>query len=159
MPRCALPEHIDEPHEWDGKDDDQFWFTRWRKRVKHLFAFSHRCKPGIALSPFPPFILTRQWRNAPVELLLLKGKGEARYEAEDDGPVYLSRQQLWCRWHIQIQWPLFFAFHWYWKSKNVLPFLTKEDRDGKIVFFYVGAKRDADGIFWWPAIFFGRNWK
>lgn len=160
--RTALPPHLDEPEEIENAfpDDSQSGqLIRWiKKKTKHWLAFSHRSPRGIAYSPFPPFILFRQWRMMPVKLVLLRGEGLPRYEYEDSDSGYLSRQQLWCRWHVQIQWPLFFAFHWYWKAEDVLPFLTTGDRDGKLVFFYLGAKRDTD-CFWYLAVYAGGNWK
>lgn len=159
--RSALPPHLDEQEEIDNAfpDDSQYGgFWKWlKKRTKHWLAFGHRSPKGIAYSPFPPFILSRQWRQCPVKIFTARGLGEWRYEI-DAYQKYLSRQQLWCRWHIQIQWPLFFAFHWYWKAEDVLPFLTMGDRDGKLVFFYLGAKRDTD-CFWYLAVYAGGNWK
>jgi hypothetical protein len=54
---------------------------------------------------------------------------------------------------------LFLCFHWYKKGADVLPAGTRGDRDGKIVLAYVGAKRDADRVFWYVAAFVGRNFK
>ena len=164
VPKSALPEHIDEAHEWDGKDDDQHWYTKWRKYVKGWFAFGPRATERWA-----------KWRKYPIILVAVRGNGFWRFEDDvQDGtptpshrcmkwasaePWYLSRIQLWTRWHIQIQWPLFIAAHYYKRSEDRLQFPDKADRDGKLWFFYVGAKRDADKVYWCPAIYIGRNWK
>ena len=173
VPKSALPEHIDESHEWDGKDDDQHWYTKWRKKVKHWMAYGPRATEWWA-----------RWREYPKTLFAVAGEGFWRFETEseteigligaeftpstdgawyilntDFGNYYITRVQLYSRWHLQIQWPLFIAFHWYVKSEDVLRFPDKTDRDGKLWFFYVGAKRDADKVYWCPAIYLGRNWK
>lgn len=156
MPRSALPEHINEAHEWDGKDDDQHWYTKWRKSVKHLMAFGPRAKESWA-----------RWREVPKILFCAKGRGPWRWEyfdGSDTGPMitgkhYVTRCQLWTRWHIALQWPLFFSCHFYPKASDVIPAGQREDRDGKLWLFYIGAKRDADRVYWFPAFYIGRNWK
>ncbi len=155
----ALPEHINSPEEWAGKDDDQHWFTAWRKAVKGWFAYGPRDAHWY-----------HRWREFPIVLFALFGAGESRWESSGGElrlralnnmilffkptTVYLSRIQYWCRWSIQLQWPLFFAFHFYFKPG---PYGT--DMDGKLFFFYVGAKRDADKVYWFPSIYVGLNWK
>ena len=110
----ALPEHINEPHEWDGKDDDQLgWWGRFRKKYKGYFAFGPRDEHWY-----------HRFRYKPVTLFALFGRGEARWENDfmairsTNNPVlwyfpsyngfYLSRVQYWCDWHIQLQWPVVF---------------------------------------------------
>lgn len=87
-------------------------------------------------------------------------------DADDPIPVlknltgyYLSRCQYWCEWHTAILWPLFFSAHKYDNPKDVIPVGTKEDRDGKIKMLYLGAKRDADNVTWFPALYGGANYK
>ena len=146
MPWSALPPHIDEPHEWDGKDDDDHWYTSWKKQVKGWFAFGPRCTEWWAKT-----------REYPAVLFKLKGKKEWRWET-DPGPGvtliqcmrrmgdswYLSRVQKWTPWHIALQWPLFFSSH-----------VTIR---GTVWQFYIGMKRDADRVFW-VSLFFGKGWK
>lgn len=124
---------------------------------------------------WPPFIVSRKWRKVPVTLWAKREGGPWRYEADgkpdeashlppkeftkDHPDYYLSRNQYWCESHTQIQWPLFYCTHKYNSPADVLPSGTRGDRDGKIVLFYIGAKRDADKIFWWIAAFLGRNFK
>jgi hypothetical protein len=165
MPRSALPEKIDEAHEWSGKDDDQHWYTRWRKYAKPWMAFGPRSKEWWA-----------RWREVPVVLYAKKGPGYWRFEADGKPDLwsdvedprkflkyqpsyYLSRNQLWCEWHKQIQWPFFVCEHRYLDPKDVIPVGRREDRDGKIEMKYFGAKRDADRVFWFPAIYPGKNFK
>lgn len=176
MPKSALPDHIDEPHEWDGKDDDDHWYTKWRKKVKHLMAFGPRSPKGIAFGLFPPFIFCRKWREIPTFIFALKGAGPYRWEYKNKNRIdqasnlpplekdeeagwYLPRTQLWTRWHFQLQWPLFFAFHFYFKKEDVIRERLREDRDGKLIFFYIGAKRDGDRVYWYPSLYLGLNWK
>ena len=114
MPKCALPENLDEASEWKGTDDD-VWYMRWRLHVKGWFAFSNRCPKGITgtLIFFPglyvlpisiwftgwswwylwPAILipvSRQWRKMPTVIFAAKGKGPWRIESSDgemDAPL------------------------------------------------------------------------
>lgn len=142
----AMPAHLDEPHEWVGKDHDKVWWTKWLKYIKGWFAFGPLSKYGWA-----------RWRDKPVVLFKMKGKGEWRYERdghEGDNQStrrrgdswYLSRVQKWCNWHVQLQWPLFFAAHIYLEMDKPL-------------YFYVGAHRDGDRMYRFPSAFFGLTWK
>lgn len=130
-----LPEHINEPHEWNGKDDDDHWYTAWRKYVKGYFCFKFGRLPRVVFA----------------------ARGAGRWRLEDDtfsggldagvlvnrkfgGGWYLSRVQYWTNWHLALQWPLFLHGHY-----------------GKWQ-FYVGFKRDADKVYW-LALYAGRVWK
>lgn len=153
MSWSSLPEHVNSPEEWNGKDDDQHFYTRWIKSVKGWFAYSYRSK-----------YWWERWRKKPVVLLAFFGHGESRWENDlmalrsvnktvalyyppkNGWSFYLSRVQYWCDWHIQLQWPLFFAFHF------------KHGKTG-LINFYIGAKRDADKVYWWPAIYVGTSYK
>lgn len=150
MPWSALPDHINEPHEWDGKDDDKLgWWGRFRKAHKGWFAFGPRATEWWA-----------RWREVPRILYAIRGNGSFRFENTDgtdtfyddccnpyphkgwltEHNYYLSRVQLWCDWHIGLQWPLFLHGHFRgWQ-------------------FYIGFKRDADRVYW-LAGFLGRVWK
>lgn len=149
----ALPQHINEPNEWDNKDDDRHWYTSWRKAVKGWFAYGPR-----------DIHWYHRWRKNPITLLAIFGKGESRWENDilairsipktilfynpGNTGFYLSRVQYWCNWSFQIQWPFFIGFHWYYGKTN---------KQG--VQLYIGTKRDADKVYWFPAIFLGRTWK
>lgn len=150
MPKSALPEHLDEAHEWDGKDDDDHWYTSWRKHVKGWFAFGPRAMEWWA-----------KFREYPKLLVVVYGRGRLRWENTDGSisdaisqpsfignqsflwtgeAVYLSRVQYHTNWHIQLQWPLFLGFHFrQWQG-------------------YIGFKRDADRVYW-LALYLGKIWK
>lgn len=143
MPWSALPPHKNRPQYWDGYDDDDHWYTKWRKQVKGWFAFGPRATERWA-----------RFREFPITLVAFFGPGESRWENDVmavrsvNKPVflfhptafYLSRVQYWTDWHVQLQWPLFFGCH----------FARYQ--------FYIGFKRDADRVYW-LALFFGRMWK
>lgn len=158
----ALPEHLNSQEEIEANfpDDGQYgdtWYgrlwRRWNKITKASTAFGPR-----------DIHWYHRWRKNPITLIALFGKGESRWENDifairsvnksvllyNPGRTgfYLSRVQYWCDWHIQIQWPLFFSFHFYFGKTN---------KQG--VQFYIGAKRDQDRVYWCPAIFLGRTWK
>jgi hypothetical protein len=179
MPRCALPEHLNDPDEIENAfpDDSQYGslWKRWNKMVKPIEAWGPRCPKGIAFSMWPPWILSRKWRENPIVLLAQRGPGYWRLE-KDGAPdivtadklsdamkehpdYYLSRNQYYCRSHWQISWPLFFCWHKYDATAQVMALGTREDKDGQITMGYIGAKRDADKVFWWIAAFFGRCFK
>lgn len=145
MPWSALPPHLNSPGAWNGKDDDDHSWTKWRKAVKGWFAFGPRAKEGWA-----------RFREWPITLVAISAKGQLRFENDylaikaPAKPVffydsrfnrfYLSRVQYWVDWDLQIQWPLFLGFHWKgWQG-------------------YIGFKRDADKVYW-LALYFGRTWK
>ena len=149
MPKSALPEHLDEAHEWDGKDDDDHWYTSWRKHVKGWFAFGPRATEWWA-----------KFREYPVTLLALRGNGTWRFETNETSfefgmftpffhlldwklskdSHYLSRVQYYNDWHIALAWPLFLHGHvGNWQ-------------------FYIGFKRDADRVYW-LALYLGKIWK
>jgi len=150
-PWDCLPEHINEPHEWDGYDDDDHFYTRWRKKVKGWFAIgnaANRSKHKWA-----------NWRELPITLFVTHGVGSLRFESTDgsfdivmpstkrtwwyevpNSDLYLSRVQYWCGWHIALEWPLFLHGHYgNWQA-------------------YIGCKRDADKVYW-LSVYLGRCWK
>lgn len=150
MPWSALPEGLNKPSDWNGKDDDKFWFTKWRKSVKGWFAFGPRAKEWWA-----------RFRKVPVCLFYIGGKGVMRIEDDQieagimslkglHGPWYLSRIQYWTRWHLQIQWPFFIAFHCYWKEEDVPPCPWRPLETGikHMFYFYWGFSRDSDKVYW-----------
>lgn len=130
--------------------------------------------PGFYLLPFTiwftgwswwylfPFVIipvARKWRLMPKVLFALKGKGEWRLENTDSTSIisspklrvdgyYLSRIQLWSRWHFAFSWPFLFQFHWYWKAVDVLAPNENKNVDGKYFGGYRGWHRDEDEIFW-----------
>jgi len=160
MPWSALPEHLNTPEKVAAAfpDDSQFG-TNWFGRLYQWF--QKQSKPWTAFGPRATEWWAR-WRELPVVIFAIFGPGESRWEESSAlfairsvrTPVifhwpqflYLSRIQLWCDWHIQVQWPLFFAFHVYY-GKN------------KLIYSYIGAKRDGDRVYWFPAVYIGFVWK
>lgn len=148
-PWDALPPHLNTPEAWKGTDWDKNFLQRWLLKYKGWFAFGPRANEDWAC-----------WREWPITLLALRGKGSWRLEDDTEDfrrrltkgirwavweGCYLSRIQKWAAWSIQIQWPLFVAIHFY---------------IGKtLVFFYIGAHRDSDKVYWIPSIFLGTVWK
>ena len=122
--------------------------------------------------PFAPIPLARKWRPVPRPVVAFKGRGMWRMEKDgaDDlmsatpkvnrfSGYYLSRCQYWTRWHVAIQWPLCLSIHWYKSADAVIPAAERGDRDGKIRLLYIGAKRDADAIYWLWGFYIGTNFK
>ena len=168
MSWSALPEHLNTPEKVEAAfpDDNQFgdvWFGRlykwFNKETKAMTAFGPRANEWWA-----------RWREWPITLFAAFGEGNSRWENDfialrslnkplffynsEDNRFYLSRIQFYCKWSIQLQWPLFFACHWYFKDVRYT-----NETDGKLIFFYVGAKRDADKVYWFPSAYIGLNWK
>ncbi len=154
----ALPPHLNSPGEIEAnfRDDSQFSGVLgrlWRR-------FKKATKASMAYGPRDIHRYHR-WRKLPMTLLAVFGPGESRWESSG-GEIavrslnttvfmytpwnfYLSRIQCWCDWSIQLQWPLFLACHYKLKSKAL--------------FFYVGCKRDADEVYWFPSVFVGLTFK
>lgn len=111
LSKAALPDHIDQPEEWKGTDDD-VWYMRWRLYVKHWFAFSCTTDrvakqgldlsfvfmPGLFVLPFtvwftgwswwylfPIGILPvfKRWREYPTTIFAAHGSGPIRLESTD----------------------------------------------------------------------------
>lgn len=150
MCREALPKHIDEASEWAGTDHDTWWM-RWFIPLKLKYCVfgprdSHKW---------------HKWREWPLCVFFLRGEGYTRLEDDkrdkrstkkklvmeqsSEAKGYVSRIQKWCKWHVQLQWPLFFACH-----INI---------KGKPLYFYLGAHRDADKVYWIPSAYIGLKWK
>ncbi len=173
MTRSALPEHLNDPEEIENSfpDDKQFGegffgriYTWFHKRTKVWTAFGPRATEWWAC-----------WREFPITICAFSGNGYLRWETTDgkkvsigesqnvlwimsahnpDGDrVYLSAINYWCRWSIQLQWPLFFAIHLYFKDPPSFPNKPIDDR--KMIYFRMGARRDADKVYWFPSLFFG----
>ena len=150
MPWSALPDHLNNPEKWRGTDDDT-WYMRWRLQIKGWFAYGPRCKEWWA-----------SWKVPPKCLLKLGGKGSWRVETDPlSGGRYLSRVQYWKRWHVQIAWPLMFAFHFYFKDSDTLPVSLNSGAsvDNKLFYFYIGSSFDHDSVYWFPAMYVGLTWK
>lgn len=68
---------------------------------------------------------------------------------------YLSAIQYWTKWHLQIQWPFFVAFHFYIDDVPVYP---EKGSHKRVLYFRFGARRDADKVYWFPSLFLGLSW-
>lgn len=162
MPFDALPPGFDNSQ----KGDWNFWPFRYIR--PSLTAFGPRCTEWWA-----------KWREFPTILFAKRGKGPWRSELTDGYQqyaaetldqlkplvyvlrgrqfgaehVYLSAIQYFCRWHIQFQWPLFFAIHWYKKSTDVPEYPNKPTVQP--IYFRIGARRNADGFYDFPSAHIG----
>jgi|SRR6185436_1504339 len=157
MCKSALPERLQHPEAWKGTDDD-VWYLRWSLPYKGWNAFGPRDKHWY-----------HRWREMPLTLFAMFGKGDSRWESTASEirlrsinktvlffkptNVYLSAIQYWCRWSFQIQWPFFIAFHFYFKDTPYPANVT-----GKMFYFRFGCRRDADIVYWFPSLFIGLTW-
>lgn len=181
MPKSALSPRLLDADNWKGTDDD-VWYMRWRIKLKYLFAYGPRAtewwakwrefpKTLIAFKSKQGFfrIETEGWdRDSGWDCLYDADVivNQDLWAVESNNPYadilqegYLSRIQRYTRWSFQIQWPFMVAFHFYWKKEDVPVYGEQKDTDGKLWFFYFGAHRDADKVYWCPSAFIGRVWK
>lgn len=137
----AMPIKLGTPEAWNGKDDDDHWYTSWKKQVKGWFAFGPLSEYSWARFRYYPkllFIITRQPSSVRYENDAKQWDAFQVNEFFDGG--YVSRVQYSLDWHIGLQWPLFLHGHYGdWQ-------------------FYIGFKRDADRIYW-LSLYFGKKWK
>lgn len=174
MPKEALPDHLRfdlNPDAWKGTDNAS-WLMRLKKRIQTVFAGSHRVPKGFW-----------KFREFPTTIFTVRGKGAFRLESstgdqvyrdndpryrgliwweptdpDQKGRVYLSRIQIWCRWHFAIQYPLFIQGHVFWRERDIVPWPDYQSDFGisKYFSFQAGWKRDSDGVSW-PTVFIGGN--
>lgn len=170
MPKSALPEHLNDPEEIENSfpDDKRFGdgffgriYTWFHKTTKTWTAFGPRATEWWA-----------KWRELPVTVFAAFGPGLSRWE-DTDGELqkgtpypkrlwmfkprvmYLSAIQYWTKWHIQIQWPLFIACHYY---IDPVPKWDGVATGRRVFYFRIGARRDADRVYWCPSFFIGLTW-
>lgn len=149
MPIDALPEgYVIGP-------DNQSWLMRLKKKAQ------------FALAAGPRSHGFWKWRDIPITLIGLRGKGIWRYEdtggdnitavSKPDNVVfeklrynYISRIQPWARWGIVLQWPLFFNCWFIYREKDVVSPPRYKSSFGifRMFTFGVGFKRDADKVYW-----------
>jgi hypothetical protein len=171
MPLDALPERLQTAEAWKNTDMDNI-FQRWIIKnpwIHGLLAYGPRSKHKWAC-----------WRTIPKVLFAIKGEGPWRWE-HDEAPTladydkgvlkdktlshagyYLSRIQYWCRWHFSIQWPFIITFHVYFKKKDIMPVELSTSHNlpnNTLIYFYIGAHRDGDVVYWFPSAFLGGTWK
>lgn len=174
MPKSALPPHLQDV-EASFPDDSQFgtktlfgrayyWF---KKKTKTWHAFGPRATEWWA-----------RWREFPKTLFAVIGPGFVRFETEtwergivvetfipvkdirvirnaNFGNYYLSAIQYYLKWHIAVQWPLHIQAHVY---IDKIPKTREETSARRVLFFRMGARRDADKVYWCPSLFIGLNW-
>ena len=142
------------PEGFELGPDNRTWLMRLKKKFQ------------IAILAGPRSHGFWKWREMPKQLYLVAGKGMRRYENADGSwtigveftepkdtlnpDFYLSRIQPWCRWHISLQWPLFFNCHIIYRSKNVVEWPAYQSAFGicKMLTFGIGFKRDSDRVYW-----------
>jgi hypothetical protein len=158
MPLSALPPRLQAEENWKGTDDD-VWYMRWRIPLKGLFAYGPLATESWA-----------HWREYPKVLFVRHGKGSLRWESDignecicpafespacGNVPMYLSAIQYWTKWHFQISWPFFVAFHFYFDE---VPTYANRADNKRVLYFRFGARRDADRVYWFPSLFLGGSW-
>jgi len=154
-PRSAYPPHLQDIDEaWKGTDNAS-WLMRMKKRVQYWFSGGPRVPSGFW-----------KFREIPKTLFAFGGKGYWRWENSDGSETrtswspgfYLSRIQIWNRYHVALQWPLFFSCHLFYFEEDVMPFpmYMSSFGIGKMFNFYIGWKRDADMVSV-PTLFAGGN--
>ena len=153
MPKSALPPHLQD-FDWQGTDNAS-WLMRQKKKLQYLITAGPRVPSGFF-----------KWRDIPKCLFAKRGEGYYRLENTDGTEFryfgtpnyypkvfYLSRVQPWCRWHVSLQWPLFFNFHVMYSHKSVVEPLKYQSSFGitKMLTFGIGFKRDGDKVYWLTA--------
>jgi hypothetical protein len=167
MPRSAIPQHVLD-RDWKGTDNDS-GLMRLKKKIQYIFAAGPNVPSGFW-----------KWREMPLSLFSIKGKGVWRVENTDGSKSgvlyqkiltkwntcwsnqikYISRIQPWCRWHITLQWPLFFNCSVIYRSRDVRTYPIYQSTFGitKMFTFGVGYKRDGDKVYW-PTANIGGNFE
>ena len=165
MPKSALPPHL-QNFDWQGTDNAS-WLMRQKKKIQYLLAAGPRVPSGFF-----------KWREIPKLMFYAGGAGWPRLENtdgkvtghqqlkngfrweqfnvgyhHDPKPAYLSRIQPWLRWHVSIQWPFFFNFHYFMKHKDKVkpPIYRSSFGISKLITFGFGFKRDGDKVYWLTA--------
>lgn len=141
MPKSALPEHIDEPSEWEGTDWD-WWGQRWMLKIKGWFAYGPRATEWWA-----------KWRPVPKDLININAtRKEVVANLE-----YTSVIQYYTRWHFLLQWPFHVSFHYYWDGSFVPMEGTRPKNLNilQMIFIRFGARFDNDQVYWFPSLFVG----
>jgi hypothetical protein len=183
MPKSALSPRLQDPANWTGTDDDN-WLMRWRIPLKGLFAYGPRATEWWAKwREWPKTLFAIRARQGTFRVETETWERDSGWDCEYDVPYlvnekqlfawrnvnpmlvefvegYLSRVQYYTRWHFQIQWPFMVAFHFYFKAKDVPEYgKPRPELNNKLFYFYLGAHRDGDKVYWFPSAFMGLTWK
>ena len=166
MPTSALPPGFNNTQTGDWKNIWPFKYI-----TPSWTAFGPRCTEWWA-----------KWREFPVVLVALKGAGVWRSEPTDgrdngigetvsvalhpaqlfrdnswivEAPErqrYISVIQYWAKWSIIVQWPFSIAISYYLDPTPAFPILPAAKR---VLFFRIGARRNADGFYDFPSAYIG----
>lgn len=177
MPLSALPIRLQLDENWKGTDDD-VWYMKWRIPLKGLFSYGPRADEWWAKWrewPITVFAIRSKKGSFRTETEEYKRdssredyNNNTSFFMEDNVRLvfwqgkqreivrgYLSAIQYWTKWHIQIQWPFFVAFHFYIDEVPVYP---DHGENKRVLYFRFGARRDADKVFWFPSLYGGLRW-
>lgn len=155
---------------WGQRWWNRSWFafgpraTGWRKwREWPVTVFAIRSKEGVFRTETETYerdSSRADWHNRTsffmennIRLVFWHG-GNAK-ENREITQGYLSAIQYWTKWHVQIQWPFFVAFHY---CIDEVPKMGESTANKRVVYFRFGARRDADKVYWFPSIFVGLTW-
>ena len=175
MPKSALPEWYHEKAKGTGTDWDNpiqgwmrkawfgygprasEWWARWREFPITLLAI--RSKQGVFRTETEGWTRdsSRSDYHNRVSLFNQDNIRLVFWEEKKREIVqgYLSAIQYWTKWHVQIQWPFFVAFHYY---IDEVPRYPEKGSNKRVVYFRFGARRDADKTYWFPSLFIGLSW-
>jgi len=168
MPWDALPEHINEPHEWEGTDWDN-WFQRSWIKIKGWFAYGPRSKHWWARWQQPVLKFgygVKRWEHLKHPDLYLKDRKFDNPKTvavlQEDG-YFPSVVQYWSRAHflltyapgsLGLGWGV--SFHWFWPWAKPLPYPEKGDFTIKdMVSVRFGTRWDKDQVNWFPSAAIG----
>jgi hypothetical protein len=136
------------------------WWAKWREWPVTLFAI--RSKEGMFRTETETYdrdSSRENWHNMPsfwmennIRLVFWNGADGKEREITRG---YLSAVQYWTKWHIALQWPLQLQFHYYLDD---VPKYPEHAGNRRVIFVRIGARRDADKVYWFPSIFIGLQW-
>lgn len=151
----VIPEKFqDVDKAWIGTDNASA-LMRFKKRIQYWLAIGPLGNHWYCKTRFLPKTLFVKYGGGPLRYENSNGKMTSRVPKST---MYLSRIQCWARWHVAVQWPLFFQAHLVYKQKNVPAYPEYRSDFGidKMINIQFGFKRDGDE---WHILtaFFGGN--
>lgn len=178
MPQSAMPEWIKPQSAGTGTDWDTWyqrwwnkaWFAygpratqrwaKWREWPTTLFAI--RAKEGFFRIETETFERdSSREDNHNQTKFVMENNIRAVFWNGLDGKereitrAYLSAIQYWTKWHFAVLWPLHIQFSYYIDD---VPSFPAKAGDRRVVYIRIGARRDADKVYWWPSLFIGLTW-
>lgn len=179
MPESAMPDWIKPTAAGTGTDWDnpiqkywnKAWFAygpratqawaKWREWPVTIFAI--RAKEGYFRVETETYDRdsgrennhnrTSFWMENNIRLVFW-GDGDGKGQREITRG-YLSAIQYWTKWHVALQWPFQFQAHYYIDDVPVYP---EKAGNRRVAYIRIGARRDADKVYWFPSIFIGLQW-